>query len=204
MTNKRFDPFYNNDPFRGFLTPMDFFNRLQTSLGTPGFGELIDTEPKRSTLVDVERDNDSITVTADLPGFAAEDIELTILDGVLTITAEKDTEETPVTEEAVGSGDTDNTADNNAGAKTDPSEGADGTQNASTGANVEQRSGTGNVPQKRKHRGGRLEHHKVSASVSLGNTEVQDDNITAHLENGVLTVRIPTVKSSGPRKIVVT
>lgn len=42
--------------------------------------------------VDIAEDDEAVTVTADLPGFAKEDIEISIRDGRLSIRAERDEE----------------------------------------------------------------------------------------------------------------
>jgi HSP20 family protein len=62
-----------------------FFEGFETGpFGKTGFGELA-TMPK----VDVSETNDSVHVTAELPGMKQEDIEVTLSDGNLVIQGEK-------------------------------------------------------------------------------------------------------------------
>jgi len=66
-------------------TPFDEFDSFFDRMGR-GF-ELAGTQ-QGQIAVDVADDEDEYTLTADLPGFDREDIELTVADSMVTITAE--------------------------------------------------------------------------------------------------------------------
>ena len=66
-------------------TPFDEFDSFFDRMGR-GF-ELAGTQQSQIA-VDVADDEDEYTLTADLPGFDREDIELTVADSMVTITAE--------------------------------------------------------------------------------------------------------------------
>ena len=78
------------DPFTTWQSEMSrlfdsFFEGFQTSpFGKTGFGELA-TMPK----VDVSETNDSVHVTAELPGMKEDDVEVTLAHGNLVIQGEK-------------------------------------------------------------------------------------------------------------------
>ncbi len=66
-------------------TPFDEFDSFFDRMGR-GFELANSQQPQLA--VDVADDADEYTLTADLPGFDREDIELTVADSVVTITAE--------------------------------------------------------------------------------------------------------------------
>lgn len=56
-------------------------------------------EEKTALSVDVTEDDEAVTVTADLPGYDRDDIDVTVEDRRLTISAEREREETEKAEE---------------------------------------------------------------------------------------------------------
>ena len=75
------------DPFRDFEQR---FGRLMSRLGEDGgAGELTMNYP-----VDIDEDDEHIYVEAELPGFKPEEIDVSMEAGMLTIQAERRTEET--------------------------------------------------------------------------------------------------------------
>ncbi|WP_435064529.1 archaeal heat shock protein Hsp14 [Halobaculum sp. EA56] len=75
------------------MTPFDdmnrMFDRMSRNFGRMDWGDL-DGVRRSGIDVDVAEYDDEIAVMADLPGFAKEDIDLTVRDGVLTIRAERE------------------------------------------------------------------------------------------------------------------
>ncbi|OKY77523.1 MAG: Molecular chaperone HSP20 family, IbpA [Candidatus Methanohalarchaeum thermophilum] len=70
----------------------EIFNQLETK-ELPESSELQKTG-KPSPFIDVMEQDNEITVTADLPGVSKDDIEISLSDRVLTISAERSREET--------------------------------------------------------------------------------------------------------------
>src|SRR5713101_1122044 len=73
--------------FREIEKTFDDFSRHSPLAGLAGFGDGA-TAPK----IDVSEGKDAIEVTAELPGVDEKDIDLTLINGVLTIRGEKKTE----------------------------------------------------------------------------------------------------------------
>jgi len=76
-------------------TPFDGFDQFFGQLGR-GFELMAAGEGNRGMAVDVANNDDEFVLTADLPGFDREGIDLTIDDAVVTISAERhhETDET--------------------------------------------------------------------------------------------------------------
>ena len=69
----------------------ELFERLNRELDQFG-GQFDPSLPGRGVKVDVAEHDDELVVTADLPGFEKDDIEVTIQEGTLTIEADREVE----------------------------------------------------------------------------------------------------------------
>ena len=69
----------------------ELFERLNRELDQFG-GQFDPSLPGRGVKVDVAEHDDEVVVTADLPGFEKDDIEVTIQEGTLTIEADREEE----------------------------------------------------------------------------------------------------------------
>jgi HSP20 family protein len=78
---------YFPSPFRRFFE--DFFDETARETGLPELW----SEGRFVPAIDVSEDKDSVTVTAEVPGMAREDLEVTVDNGVLTLRGEKREEE---------------------------------------------------------------------------------------------------------------
>jgi len=87
------------DPFLALRSEMDrLFDRFTSGFGFPTLGRMLNVEPAwRSAwpfadsvpAVDVTENNTGYKITAELPGMAEKDIEVTVTDEMLTIKGEK-------------------------------------------------------------------------------------------------------------------
>lgn len=73
------------------LTPFDGFDQFVGQFGR-GFEPIVADEGNAGMAVDIANNDDEFVLTADLPGFDREEIDLTIDDAVVTISAERHTE----------------------------------------------------------------------------------------------------------------
>ncbi|MDR5673711.1 Molecular chaperone (HSP20 family) [Halalkaliarchaeum sp. AArc-CO] len=71
----------------------ELFERLNRELDQFG-GQFDPSLPGRGVKVDIAEHDDELVVTADLPGFEKDDIEVTIQEGTLTIEADREVEST--------------------------------------------------------------------------------------------------------------
>jgi HSP20 family protein len=86
------------DPFREIE---ELFDRMSREFEDLGGGIGVKTDVGGSGIkVDIAEDDDAVTVTADLPGFDREDIDVAVEDNVLTIAAEHEEETEEGEEEA--------------------------------------------------------------------------------------------------------
>ncbi len=76
-----------DDPFQGFETRMNQFFRNMFDSGN-GLDASIGSYP-----VDVDEDDESITIEAEMPGFKRDEIEVNVENGVLTIKGERQAKE---------------------------------------------------------------------------------------------------------------
>lgn len=121
--------------------------------------------------IDVEYDKDAYTVTADLPGFSENEVDVEFKNGFVKISAESSKVES-------------NETANDSNVETDEK------------AEIEK------ATSKRGFRE-RVAYEKVERSVKL-TKHVDEDNITAELKNGILTVTLPIVPDPESKKINVT
>jgi HSP20 family protein len=77
------------DPFR----EMGLLREFSPFRGVPGFGSLLEEAPARwAPSVDIVEDDDQYVVTVELAGASKEDVNVEMLDNVLTIRGEKKSE----------------------------------------------------------------------------------------------------------------
>lgn len=74
------------EPFRDMLSLRADMDRLFSSLFGGGYGE---REGLWAPVVDIEEDNDTILVKAEIPGMKKEDIKVSVQSNILTITGER-------------------------------------------------------------------------------------------------------------------
>jgi HSP20 family protein len=85
------------DVWQSFRTEMDrLFDRFAGGFGLPSFGRMFDAAPRfaasfgmPSPAIDIAEEEGSYKLTAELPGMAEKDIEISLTDDVLTIKGEK-------------------------------------------------------------------------------------------------------------------
>ena len=80
------------DPFRSLQTEIDrVFNDFNRGMRLPGLTENA-TGARLAPRIDVSETNGTVEVTAELPGVAEEDVDVTLTDDLLTIKGEKKSE----------------------------------------------------------------------------------------------------------------
>ena len=79
---------------RMYRTPLDEFSREIERVMNTGMNAINGDLATAAYPVDIREDEDSITVEAEMPGFKKEDIDITLEQGVLSISAERKVEET--------------------------------------------------------------------------------------------------------------
>ena len=80
------------DPFRSLQTEIDrVFNDFNRGMRLPGLTETA-TGTRLAPRIDVSETNGTVEVTAELPGVAEEDVDVTLTDDLLTIKGEKKSE----------------------------------------------------------------------------------------------------------------
>lgn len=87
------------DAWRSFRTDMDrLFDRFASGFGLPSLGRMFEGLPSSrlepefsvpSPAVDISEDESAYKLSAELPGMAETDIEVSVMDGTLTIKGEK-------------------------------------------------------------------------------------------------------------------
>ena len=131
--------------------------------------------------VDIREDRDHIYVEADLPGFRKEDVDLSIESGTLTILAER-------TEESTAPSAT-------ASSTTDKSAGKPGEQQASGQAAAQQQQRSEFLLRER-----RIQRFIRSFTLP---SNVDEQNVQAKLDNGVLTITLNKREDAKPKHIAV-
>ena len=182
-----------SDPFE--LTRNDF-NTMLRSL----FGENQET-PLASLSnfgVDIREENDGIIVEADLPGFQKDDIDITLEDGILTIMAER-REET--TEPPPGG----NGNRGQQGPQQTAQQGQQQRQQQAQGKS-EQNEQQAQRQQARQQQGEYLLRERRIQRVVRSFTlpaNVDENNVKARLENGVLKIILQKHEDAKPRHVKV-
>jgi HSP20 family molecular chaperone IbpA len=165
--------------------------------------------------VDIREDEDHVYIEADLPGFRKEDVDISIEDGVLTITAERREE---VEEPAPGATGTDN-RQQPAAAGLDVARGQGAAQAAAQAP-----AQAGQQPQEGRQEGRQMQPaqgRQIQARQPQGNyllrerrvqrfvrsftlpPNVDESNIQATLENGVLRITLNKRQESKARRVKV-
>lgn len=160
------------------------------------FGNLVDSErfETRSAIlpVDVSRDENEYTIKADVPGFSEDEISVEFKNDVLTILAENSTNKNSTTDETKN----DNESETVVESQSD-SDGFKPKENEATEDKTEEKV----TPKVRSFRE-RVSYRKVERSVRLMKN-IDEENISADLKHGVLTVTAPIVPDPESRKIKV-
>jgi HSP20 family protein len=81
------------ETWRGFRDELDrVFDRFNQSLPLPFFGGFGAAAAPKLPSVDIAEDDKAYTVTAELPGMTAEDVDVAVKDGCLVLKGEKSSE----------------------------------------------------------------------------------------------------------------
>lgn len=152
------------------------------------FGNLVDNErfETRSAIlpVDVSRDENEYTIKADVPGFSEDEISVEFKNDVLTILAENSTTD-----------ENDNESETVVRESQADSDGFKHKESEATEDKTEEKVD----PKVRSFRE-RISYRKVERSVRLMKN-IDEENISADLKHGVLTVTAPIVPDPESRKI---
>jgi len=156
--------------------------------------------------VDIREENDRIIIEADLPGFQKDDVEITLEDGILTIMAERREE---VDEPADG-------GNGNRPDQSQPQATAQGQQQSTqqTGQSRQpqtqdqqsQQNQQQSQRQRRQEQGQYLLRERRIQRVVRSFTlpaNVDEENVEARMENGVLTIILQKREDAKPRRVKV-
>jgi HSP20 family protein len=184
--------------------PRDFarndFNTMLSRLFTRGLIADVEDMPALTAPanygVDIREDDDHIYVDADLPGFRKEDVDISLENGMLTIVAEHREE---VTEPPGG-----DAQQGRSQARQD--QGGQGSNEQSRGQQAQGQQGEGQSNAARQNKPEYLLRERVIRRFVRSFTlpaNVDESNVQASLENGVLKVVLNKREESKPKKVQV-
>ena len=158
--------------------------------------------------VDVREDADHIYVIADLPGFRKEDVDISLEDGTLTITAERQeeiTEPSPQQQGQQAQRGRQSQAGQGAQAQQGQGQPQAGTQQQAGQQAGQQAPQAGQQQGKQQNSNYLLRERRVMRFVRSFTLppNVDESNVQAKLENGVLTVTLNKREESKPKRIAV-
>jgi len=165
------------------IVRQDFGNVLSRLFGRDFFGDVGDRGPL-ATLggygVDIREDADHVYIEADLPGFRKEDVDISLEDGTLTITAER-------REEVV---------------EPPPGESAERGQQGQQPREGRQSAEAQQSPDRGNYL---LQERRVARFVRSFTLppNVDEQNVQARLENGVLRITLNKREDAKPRRVEV-